>query len=86
MCILVHFSLELVSRFKSGKGGMVAVKHSCVVLVVVRRVVGWWGWRFWLLGAGWSVEFGFVFYWVRVSFFFSSTSESVWLSLIQEPS
>ena len=29
LCIFVHFSLELVSRFKSGKGGgMVAVKHS----------------------------------------------------------
>ena len=28
LCIFVHFSLELVSRFKSGKGGgMVAVKH-----------------------------------------------------------
>ena len=29
LCIFVHFSLELVSRFKSGKGGgMVAVKHK----------------------------------------------------------
>ena len=29
LCIFVHFSLELVSRFKSGKGGgMVAVKHT----------------------------------------------------------
>ena len=33
LCIFVHFSLELVSRFKSGKGGrMVAVKHNVNVL------------------------------------------------------
>ena len=31
LCIFVHFSLELVQRFKSGKGrGMVAVKHTIV--------------------------------------------------------
>ena len=35
LCIFVHFSLELVSRFKSGKGGgMVAVKHILSVFYI----------------------------------------------------
>ena len=31
LCIFVHFSLGLVSRFKSGKGGVVAVKYTIIL-------------------------------------------------------